>query len=110
MMELANHKEKTIFIGFMDYEKTFDYIKRADIVKDLIKGSGKRFVNSVACMYDENHYIPKVNKRAYGDCIITEYCVTQGRKTSANFFSMNISKMASTVNVATTFLENINLS
>ena len=43
MIELANHNNKTIFIGFMDYEKAFDYTNRADIVKDLIsKGAGKK--------------------------------------------------------------------
>ena len=37
MIELANKKNKTILIGFMDYEKAFDFVNRADVINDLIK-------------------------------------------------------------------------
>ena len=47
MIGLAHHHNKSILIGFMDYEKAFDFTNRADIINDLIeKGAGK-----VCCQY-----------------------------------------------------------
>ena len=110
MMELANHHDKSILIGFMDYEKAFDYMNRAEIICDLPrKGAGKVFIKSVANMYDRTYYIPKVDKNTYGDSIITHHSVTQRRNTSANFFSFNISDMPTKITVQTTFLKRINL-
>ena len=47
MIELANLHNNCILIGFMDYEKAFDYTNRAEIIKDLMNnGAGKTFVKS----------------------------------------------------------------
>ena len=110
MIELANHLNKSILIGFMDHEKAFDFTNRADIINELInKGAGKVFVQSVANMYDKTYYIPKIDKNTYEEGISTQHGVTQGRKTLANFFSFNMSDMSSTISVKSTFLKNINL-
>ena len=67
MIELANHLNKSILIGFMDYEKAFDFTNRADIINELInKGAAKVFVQSVANMYDKTNYIPQIDKNTYG--------------------------------------------
>ena len=109
MMGLSNH-HKSLMIGFMDYEKAFDSTNRADIINDLLKkGPGKVFVQSVANMYDKTYYIPKINKNNYGEGISAQHGVTQGRKTSAHFFSFNMSDMSSVISVKSTFLKNINL-
>ena len=90
MIELANKKNKTILIGFMDYEKAFDFVNRADAINDLIKkGAGKKFITSIANMYDITYYTPKINNHTYGESIFTYYGVTQVRKTSTNVFSFN---------------------
>ena len=110
MMGLANHHNKSLLIGFMDYEKAFDFTNRIDIINYLLKkGAGKVFVQSVANMYDKTYYIPNINKNNYGEAISTQHGVTQGRKTLANFFSFNISDISSVISVKSTFLKNINL-
>ena len=60
-------------------------------------------------MYDKTFYVPKTNKDTYGESIFTQHGVTQGRKTSANLFSLNISKMYTAISVKSSFLKNINL-
>ena len=110
MIELANYKKKSLFVGFMDYEKAFDFTNRADIVNDLMKnGAGAKFINTVANMYDETIYTPKTNNNSYGNNIMTRHGVTQGRKTSPNFFSFNISDMHEAISIPTTFLKDVNL-
>ena len=110
MIELANYKKKSLFVGFMDYEKAFDFTNRADIVNDLMKnGAGAKCINTVATMYDGIIYTPKINNNSYGNSIMTRHGVTQGRKTSPNFFSFNISNMHEAISIPTTFLKDVNL-
>ena len=109
-MELANHENKSIFIGFMDYEKAFDFTNRADSVNDLMKsGAGAKFTKTVANMYDETIYTPKIRNK-YGNGISTKHDVTQRRKTSSNFFSLNICNMHEAISIPTTFLNDINFN
>ena len=111
MIELANYKKKSLFVGFMDHERSFDFTNRADIVNDLMKnGAGAKCINTVANMYDETIYTPKINNNTYGNSIMTRHCVTQGRKTSPNLFSFNIFNMHEAISIPTTFLKDVNLA
>ena len=63
-MEYLKTISKSLYIGFLDYEKAFDFINRANIIKHLTeKGAGSRFTKAIASMYDETSYIPKVCNR-----------------------------------------------
>ena len=53
VMEFLKTIGKNLYIGFIDYEKAFDYINRANIIENLMrKGAGARFVKAVASMYE----------------------------------------------------------
>ena len=55
LMELARSKGETLFIGFIDYEKAFDFVNRYDIVDDLMnEKAGSTFTKAVANMYEKN--------------------------------------------------------
>ena len=100
LIELANSVKSTIYIGFMDYEKAFDFTNRADIIQHLISNNaGTRFINAISKMYEDTVYIPKINSNQLGRGISTKHGVTQGRKTSENLFSFNISTMASSITI-----------
>ncbi len=108
MIELANHNNKTIFIGFMDYEKAFDFTNRADIVAELMeKDAGAKFTRSIANMYDETFYTPKINNKKFGKSITSKHGVTQGRKTSSNFFSFTMSEMHKAISTSNSYLKDI---
>ena len=94
MIELANSVNKSLFLGLLDYEKAFDYINRSDLIDTLmLKGAGKRFVKTIHGMYDRTVYTPKISASKVGNQITARYGVTQGRKTSANFFTFSIDNM-----------------
>ena len=89
----AHVKNEQFYVGFMDYEKAFDYANRALIIKDLIKkGCGKNITSAIAKMYMNSEYIP-VAKNRLGDGISTSFGVTQGRKSSTNLYSFHVSDM-----------------
>ena len=55
-------KNETLSIGFIDYEKAFDFVNCFDIVKALInEHPGSTFINAVAYMYEKTYYFPKIN-------------------------------------------------
>ena len=57
----AKQNKLNLIIGFMDYEKAFDYANRAEIISKLIeKGCGKRFTEAVAKMYKSTSYTYQV--------------------------------------------------
>ena len=86
LIELANFQNETTFIGFVDYEKAFDFTNRCEIVKDLIEyKAGAKFTKAVSQMYYRNYYIPKVSTHK-----LAESGVTQGRNSSTNLFSFAI--------------------
>ena len=89
-MLLFNHAKfikKQFFVGFMDYEKTYDFANRGIIIKDLIKkGCGKNFTNAIDKMYMNSEYIT-VERNRLGEVINTTYGVTQGRKSSTHIYS-----------------------
>ena len=75
---------KDVFIGLLDFEKAFDYTNRELLIKRLIMdGIGKKMIGAIKNMYLDTTYVPKLSGRI-GDEIISNYGVTQGRKSSAN--------------------------
>ena len=77
---------KNLFVGFMDFEKAFDYTNRANIISDLMrKGCGKYLTRAIAKMYVKTLYSPKIDENNLGRSISTRYGVTQGRKSSIFF-------------------------
>ena len=86
-------KKKELYIGFMDYEKAFDFANRGLITKDLIKeGCGKNLTRAIAKLYINSEYIPVIKNRL-GEGISTAYGVTQGRKSSTNLYSFYVAEM-----------------
>ena len=59
---------------------------------------GDTFVRAVADMYEENHYIPRIDHSMLGEPIQTFYGVTQGRRSSTSFFSFLICDMGKAIN------------
>ena len=109
IMEYLKTQNKTLYVGFLDYEKAFDFVNRPNIIKDLMKkGAGSRFTRAVAHMYDTTCYVPKVGIRI-GEAIISEHGVTQGRQTSTSLFSFQISDMGMSVNDTSSCLDGSNL-
>ena len=52
IMEYLKSIGKSLYIGFMDYEKAFDFVNRAHILNHLQeKGAGAKFVKAIASMY-----------------------------------------------------------
>ena len=112
LIDFADETNRGIFVGFLDFEKAYDYVNRAKLLLKLMKdGCGKKFVHAVANMYGESTYAPKLNESQLGNRITTNHGVTQGRKSSGNFFAYYIADMAESVrNVNTTdFLDPYNL-
>ena len=96
-MEQFKAQNKSLYVGFLDYEKAFDYVSRGNILKHLTeKGAGSKFINAVASMYETTSYVPRLCNRI-GDAIIAKHGVTQGRRTSTSFFSFEVQDMGKSV-------------
>ena len=96
LIQYSSEKEKDLLVGFMDYEKAFDYANRANIISDLMKkGCGHNMVRAIAKMFTTSTYYPKVNPCSLGEGITTDYGVTQGRCSSGSLFSFYVSDMPS---------------
>ena len=99
VIDYAKEKKKDLFIGFLDYEKAYDYANRAGIISDLIeKGCGSKFTKGVANTLMTTTYYPKSNKNYLNEGITTDYGVTQGRRSSGNFFGFYVSDMPKALN------------
>ena len=112
LIRYCKEKEKNIFVAFLDYEKEFDYANRAKIIQKLIaEGSGKAYARAIANTYVKSFYTPKVNANQLGACISSKHGITQGKKSSANFFSFYVSDMGEKMKEADTndFLGPFNL-
>ena len=93
-MELSKATNNELFIAFMDYEKAFDFMNRSVLIEKMTaRNIGKRFVEAIAQMYSHTAYIPKASNTTLGDKIETKHGVTQGKKSSANFYSFYVSDM-----------------
>ena len=94
---------KNLFVGFLDYEKAFDYANRSQIVLDLMgKGCGKTYLQAVSNMFAETSYAPKTGKNLMGEGISSTHGVTQGRKSSTNLFSFYVSDMGKALDTVDT--------
>ena len=94
LIELAKSTKNDLFIAFMDYEKAFDFMNRSILIKKMIERNiGKRYVEAIAQMYSYTAYVPKESNTTLGMGIETKHGVTQGKKSSANFYSLYVSDM-----------------
>ena len=52
VMEYLKSIDKCLYVCFLDYEKAFDYVNRANIINHLKrKGAGAKYVKAIASMY-----------------------------------------------------------
>ena len=112
LIDYADETNRGIFVGFLDFEKAYDYVNRAKLLTNLMDDRcGKNYVRALAKMYGESSYAPKLNTTQLGKKITTNHGVTQGRKSSGNLFSYYISDMAKAVKTVPTtdFLDPFNL-
>ena len=99
VMEFLRSVGKCLYIGFLDFEKAFDFLNRANIIEHLKeKGGGSKFIKAVASMYEETFYFPILYNRM-GKVISAKHGVTQGRQTSTSFFSFEVREMPNSINV-----------
>ena len=99
MIDYSREKGKDLFVGFLDYEKAFDFANRAGILSDMIKkGCGSNFTTAIANMFQTSTYYPKSNKNYLSDGITTDFGVTQGRRSSGSLFSFYVSDMPEALN------------
>ena len=90
----CRENKKNLFVGFLDYEKAFDYANRGQLILDLVnQNCGKTFVKAVSNMISETSYAPKIGKNIMGKSISSKHGVTQGRKSSTSLFSFYVSDM-----------------
>ena len=93
LIHYSRQEGRDLCIGFMDYEKAFDYANRAAIVLKLIeKGCGRIFTEAVAKMFKSTTYIPSYDNKLCEE-IRTSYGVAQGRNSSPDFYSFFVSDM-----------------
>ena len=98
LIEMASYLRKDLYLLLVDYEKAFDFSNRAILLQDMMeKNIGDTFVRAIAAMYRESIYVPKTENNMLGDMIKTYYGVTQGRRTSTNFFSFLVQDMPTAV-------------
>ena len=95
LLHKANKVQKDLCIGFMDYEKAFDFANRAKIVLKLIdKGCGRTFTEAISKMFHSTTYVPSANNKLCEE-ITTTYGVAQGRNSSPDLYSFAVSDMPS---------------
>ena len=93
LIHYSKKEKKNFIVGFLDYEKAFDYANRANLVSKLIdKGCGQMFTKAVAKMYMSTTYVHATNNKLCEE-ISTSYGMAQGRHSSPNFYSSYVSDM-----------------
>ena len=112
LMELAKATQNELFIAFMDYEKAFDFMNRAKLIQKMTaQNIGKRFAEAIAQMYSYTAYVPKESNTTLGEKIETKHGVTQGKTSSANFYSFYVSDMPECLrNQINDFMDPFNLA
>ena len=59
LIDYCDEKKKNLFIGFLDYEKAFDYVNRAGVISKMMQdGCGAAFTRAVAGMFSTSTYYP----------------------------------------------------
>ena len=100
VIDYSREHEKDLYVGFLDYEKAFDFTNRAGIISDMMnKECGSNLISAVASMFQTSVYYPKSNKNYLSEGIPTDYGVTQGRRSSGSLFNFYVSDMAEALNV-----------
>ena len=86
---------KEVYLGFLDYEKAYDFSNRALFLKNIIQsGIGRNLAYAIAQSYINTSYVPKISNNMLGDEITTVHGFTQGRKSNRNFFSCYVSNIS----------------
>ena len=94
LLDWTRYKGYDLFIGLLDYEKAFDFVKRYPLIMDLIdKRADRNLVRNIYNMYKETSYAPKIDQSSLGEEIKTLYGVTQGKTSSCDIFSFYTSDM-----------------
>ena len=94
LIKYSKANKKNLLVGFLDYEKAFDYANRYGIISDLMKkGCGKNFTKAITNMFATSEYYPKSNGSTLYAGIDSDYGVAQGRRSSGNIFSFYVSDM-----------------
>ena len=88
-------EKKDIFVGFLDYEKAFDFVNRAGVIEKLMyQGCGKSFVQAVANTYEQSLSSQNIQVNQLGSYITRQHGLTLGKKSSTNLFSFYLSDVA----------------
>ena len=94
MIIFCKENKRNLVVGFLDFEKAFDYVNRAQLLQDLMaKGCGTQYLHALSKMYMESFYVPKVSETKLGERIRSVDDVAQGRRSSTNYFSFFVSDM-----------------
>ena len=94
LIDLSKRLHKDLLIGVIDYEKAFDFTNRYTLCEDLMKKQfGKRFITNFMNSYESTSYVVKASSNTRGESIKTDQGLTQGKTTSANYFSLYVSDM-----------------
>ena len=95
LLHYAAQNGRELCVGFMDYEKAFDYANRAKIVVKLMeRGCGRVFTEAITKMFHSTTYIPASGGKLC-EAITTSYGVAQGLNSSPNIYSFAVSDMGS---------------
>ena len=99
LIDLSKRLNKDMLIGVIDYEKAFDFTNRYRLCEDMMKYHfGKRFLMNYMNSYESTSYVVKESVNERGDSIKTDQGLTQGKTTSANYFSLYVSDMPDGLN------------
>ena len=112
LLDMAKLVKKELFIGLIDYEKAFDYVNRAELVRSMMKNRiGSRFLRNFVNVYRDTKYITKISNSYMGPEINTDFGVTQGKNSSSSIFSFFISDMHDDITELNTtdFMDPMNL-
>ena len=98
LIQYSKEQRKELYVGFTDFEKAFDFSNRANILSDLMKkGCGSKLTNAIFKMFKKTTYHPKKSNNRLAEGIKTDYGVTQGRRSSGNLFSFQVSDMPASI-------------
>ena len=99
LIDLSKRLNKDMLIGVIDYEKAIDFTNRYRLCEDMMKKHfGKRFLMNYMNSYESTSYVVKESVNERGDSIKTDQGLTQGKTTSANYFSLYVSDMPDGLN------------
>ena len=94
MIIFCKENKRNLFVGFLDFEKAFDYVNRAQLLQYLmVKGRGTQYLHALSKMYMESFYVPKFSETQLGERIRSVHGDAQGRRSSTNYFSFFVSDM-----------------